>query len=236
MTRIPELIGAVRAKFPGDRFFGDFEESCKASPAKRAPYQAYEDALRLLDPRSWQVLKDKALAHFRDERRGQLKQGFFCQLNEAFAYRFLIRRDCTDVEVLPERGSRTPDIRYVEAGVTKHCEVKTLALSDEEIRRRDGGQVFKNAYIRLEDGFLRKLASTVATARAQIAAQGTDGFVYLVALFDDLALDYYPEYRRDIQSFCRRHDIAKVYIKVGLRGTRRLRITGRCTRRRLAGS
>jgi len=138
MKRIRELIETVTRVYPQDRFFLDFEESCRTNAAKGAAYRTYNDALQVLDGQSWQILKDKAVAHFRDHRRGQLKQGFFNQLNEAFAYRFLVRRGCIGVVMLPERGASTPDIRYVEAGWVKHCEVKTLGLSDEEIHRRGG--------------------------------------------------------------------------------------------------
>jgi hypothetical protein len=229
MKRIRELIETVTRVYPQDRFFLGFEESCRTNAAKRAAYRTYDDALQVLDGRSWQILKDKAVAHFRDHRRGQLKQGFFNQLNEAFAYRFLVRQGCTGVVMLPERGASTPDIQYVEAGRVKHCEVKTLGLSDEEIHRRASRKVFTNAYIELGEGFFRKLASSVGIAEAQIATQGTSGLVYLLIIWDDMALDYYPEYRRQVVSFCRDQNMRDVYVKVGLRGNRRMRITTPCS-------
>jgi len=232
MKRIRELMETVTRVYPKDRFFLGFEESCRTSPAKRAAYRTYDDALRVLDERSWRILKDKAVAHFKDHRRGQLKQGFFNQLNEAFAYRWLVRRGCTGVVMLAECGARTPDIRYVEAGRVKHCEVKTLGLSEKEIRRRESREVFTNAYAELDEGFFRKLASSIDTAEAQIAAQGTSGLVYLVVVWDDIALDYYPEYRRQVVAFCRSLGICEVYVKVGLRGNRRVHITPACSRRR----
>jgi len=228
MKRIRELIEAVTKKYPQDKFFLGFEESCSANVAKRATYLTYESALKVLDEQSWQILKDKALAHFRDHRRGQLKQGFFNQLNEAFAYRFLIQRGCTGVEMLPECGASTPDIRYVEAGRVKHCEVKTLGLSDAEIQRRASRDAFTNAYIELGEGFLRKLASSVDTAEGQIATQGTSGLVYILVIYDDLAFDNYLEYRRQMVSFCHEQNMREVYIKVGLRGNRRVRRIAAC--------
>lgn len=50
-------------------------------------YQVYNNALIVLDDESWKILKEKALQHYFDHRRGQKKQSFFNQLNEAFAYR-----------------------------------------------------------------------------------------------------------------------------------------------------
>lgn len=229
MNRIHELVEAVQEKYPQDPFFKDFRESCKSRPERRADYRTYDDAFELLDERSWRVLKGKAVAHFSDCRPGQLKQGFFSQLNEAFAYRSLVRRGYSNVELLAELGRCTPDIRYVDAGQLKHREVKTLGRSDAEIARRASRQSGSNTYFRLTAGWFRKLASTVANARSQVAEQRTPGVVYLVVLFDDGALDYYEDYRRQIISFSRSNDLGDVYIKVGLRGNRR--ITFGCTRR-----
>ena len=225
MKRIHELIKTVARVYPQDKFFLSFKKSCRTNAAKRAAYRTYDDALQVLDERSWQILKDKAVAHFRDHRRGQLKQGFFNQLNEAFAYKFLVRQGYTEVEMLRECNTPTPDIRYVEAGRVKHCEVKTLGLSDTEIRRRESREGFTNSYIELGEGFLRKLVSSVDTAKAQITTQGTIGLVYIVVIFDDIALDYYPEYRQQIVSFCRNQKMRDVYIKVGLHGNRRMHLT-----------
>jgi len=225
MSRIQELIEAVTSKYPGDQFFADFEESSRTIPSKRSAYRRYLDALRVLDNRSWAILKDKAVKHFRDHRPGQLKQGFFNQLNEAFAYRYLVRSGCTGVEMVPEQASSTADIRYVEAGEIKHCEVKTLGISNEEISRRGSADVFTNAYVNLNPGFFRKLVSDIDDAEAQIAAHRTGGLVYLVVLFDDIALDYYSEYRQEIIAICPKRTIHDVYIKMGLYGNRRVRLT-----------
>lgn len=50
------------------------EESCRENLSKKKAYRTYDAALRVLDRESWEVLKTKALAHFRDHRPGQLKQ------------------------------------------------------------------------------------------------------------------------------------------------------------------
>lgn len=132
--------------------------------------------------------------------------------------------------MLPEENVRTPDIRYREAGQLKHCEVKTIGLSDAEIGRRQSRGVLRTGYsAQLDSGFLNKFSSVVATAKARISARKTDGLVYLVVLFDDMALDHYPDYRRQLISFCREKEIRDVYIKVGPRWFRRIRITRRCS-------
>ncbi len=226
MTRIRELISAVTKAYPEDRLFENFAESCRMDEAKKRYYQTYEDALRLLDSQSWQVLKDKAVKHFRDHRKGQRKQGFFNQLNEAFAYRHLVQRKYANVQMLSESQKSTPDIRYFESGRVKHCEVKTLGISDEEIQRRRPGPAYDGiVYTRLGDGFFTKFRKDFEIARTQINAQGAGGLVYLVVLCDDWSLAYYNEYRQQLVSYCRERDIHDVYIKVGLRGNRRVRIT-----------
>lgn len=222
MSRIRELIEAAISKYPSDRFFLDFDHSCRINPAKRAIYRTYDDALKVLEQQSWQVLKLKALAHFMDHRPGQLKQGFFNQLNEAFAYRHLVQRGCSEVVMLAESGMRTPDIRYVESCRVKHCEVKTIGLSEAEINRRGSGEGHSNTYSLLDQGLMRKIASSVEAAKAQIATMNTTGLVYLVAVFDDLALDYYPEYRQQVVKFLGDRNMHDVHIKVGLRGNRRI--------------
>jgi hypothetical protein len=86
MKRILELIVDVRRRDPNDRFFSNFEHSCQISEQKTKYYSAYNNALMVLDDESWQILKEKALQHYFDHpRKGQKKQGFFNQLNEAFA-------------------------------------------------------------------------------------------------------------------------------------------------------
>ena len=91
MKRIPELIYAVRNRFSKDKFFANFEKSCVETPIVARHYGFYERALATLDDESWEILKEKAIKHFPDHRKGQLEQGFFNQLNEAFAYRHLIQ-------------------------------------------------------------------------------------------------------------------------------------------------
>jgi hypothetical protein len=93
MKRIRELIATVTKKYPNDQFFADFEESCRINTAKRSWYRTYDIALQTLDKESWQILEEKAVKHFNDHRPGQLKQGFFHQLNEAFAYNYLVRQE-----------------------------------------------------------------------------------------------------------------------------------------------
>ena len=149
----------------------------RAESAKGKAHRTYDDAFRILDSESWEVLKVQAIAHFRDHRPGQLKHGFFNQLNESFAYRHLVRQGYSQVRILPELGKRVPDLQYFDGRLRRHCEVKTMNISNEEISRRSSGKAFSNVYLHLGDGFIKKLANTIATAKAQIEIQGTGGLV-----------------------------------------------------------
>src|SRR5690606_33466520 len=96
----------------------------------------------VLDDLSWAALKKKAIAHFKNERKGQLKEGFFHQLNEAFAYEYLKQVGSSDIQFIPEtNSSRTSDIRFVFRGKPWYCEVKSMGLSELEVLRRYGGCV-----------------------------------------------------------------------------------------------
>jgi hypothetical protein len=176
-----------------------------------------------LDDQSWSELKRKALAHFKDHRKGQLKQGFFNQLNDAFAYQYLRRRGYSGVRVLREDGQVKPDLEYIAEGQLSYCEVKTIGISQEQLARWEEGGAFSSAiYRELSSGFLNKLDSTLTMAWQQITTQEAGGFVYLIVVFDDFTLDYYNRYRAQIQSQIKRHQAPSIYVKVGLSGQRRI--------------
>jgi hypothetical protein len=225
MRRIQELVAAATQKYSNDPFFDRFEESCRENMVKKKVYRTYDDALQALDRESWEVLKIKALNHFQDHRTGQLKQGFFNQLNEAFAYRHLVRQGYRRVKLLTEQGRRVPDLQYFDGRLLRHCEVKTIGISEEEISRRSSHEVFTNTYPRLSAGFLKKLAGAITKARIQIEAQGTSGLVYLLVFLDDIALDYYQDYRHQLTQFTQDNKINDVHIKFGLRFNRHMRLT-----------
>lgn len=226
MRRIRELIRAVSERYPQDRFFADFEETCKLSCLKRLYYRTYGDALLSLDESSWEMLKQKALDHFMDHRPGQRKQGFFNQLNEAFAYRYLANRTCYPVKILPEDGSTVPDIQFGEPGRPSYCEVKTIGISDDELARQNSNRAYDGSvYEVLSTGFFNKFQSVIDAANRQISAKSSEGLIFIIMKNDDIALDHYQQYRKQIIAYCRQNCIQNLYVKVGLRGRRRIRIT-----------
>lgn len=177
----------------------------------------------VLDDESLQILKDKALQHYLDHRNGQKKQGFFNQLNEAFAYRYLVSKGFDDVRFIEEGRQTSPDIRFTAHNTQNYCEVKTLGISNDEISRRGSGTVYDGSvYVRLSDGFLNKFFDAVNTARQQIYASGSKGLVYIIIRFDDIALDYYQNYRKQLITFCKNQGFDSLFIKIGLLGNKRI--------------
>lgn len=218
-----ELIQLIKATYPRDNFFDSVGETLRLSKQARASYRSYDKAFDCLDQASWERLSKKAVAHFRDHRRGQLKQGFFNQLNEAFAYQFLLRQGYTHVTVLPEDGKTTPDLSYRHGTAIRYCEVKSIGISEEQIDRWEAKEGFDGSiYYDLSAGFLRKLDADLTKAYKQIASKGPDGIVFIVANFDDFTLSHYERYRVQIAQHLSQTEIPEVYVKVGLLGGRKI--------------
>lgn len=220
MDRFRELIALVQEKHPSDHFFANYDQTLTI-PELGDDYRAYQRALQYLDPESWAELRTKAVNHFMDQRLGQLKQGFFNQLNDAFAYRHLVRRGYRQVRVLQESKKTQPDLEYYDRGEKLFCEVKTLGISDEQIARRNR-RFCSSIYCELDEGFLSKLRGTLDVAQNQISARGCCGMVYLVMLFDDFTLQHYDKYRKQVHSCIQAHTTKNVYVQVGLRGRRHI--------------
>jgi len=186
-------------------------------------FRAYYIALSTLDDESWAILKNKALRHYLDHRKGQKKQGFFHQLNEAFAYRHLVKQGFHNVRFLKEGKRKTPDIIYTDRGVQNYCEVKSLGISDKEIDRRNSITWYDaSVYFDLGDGFANKLRNAVRGAKQQILSAGTQGMVYVVVEIDDFTLRHYKSYRKELIGVLLNLGIGGVFIKLGLRGNRKI--------------
>ena len=217
MQRIRELIAAVNRRCPEDRFFQNFEQVIQESRQARAQYRSYDRALQSLDSTSWEELRKKSVCHFQDYRLGQLKQGFFNQVNDAFAYEHLARRGYSSIRILAESGKTTPDIEYYDGSEMAGCEVKTLGISDELIQRRESIGAFSGStYQRLSPEFIRKFKKVISEAHEQIISQYSQGLVYLVAHFDDFTMSYYPTYRHQLKTALEEHDVKDIYLKAGL--------------------
>ncbi|MES2770797.1 MAG: hypothetical protein V4623_02290 [Pseudomonadota bacterium] len=224
MRRMRTLVRRARAAYPDNTFFDSLEETLRISSQARASYRAYDKALSSLDPKSWKVLSDKAVKHFCDHRSGQLKQGFFNQINEAFVYQFLVRQGYTNVSVLAEDGKKTPDLSYMKGASIGYCEVKSIGMSDKEIVRTEHEAVFdaEEIYHERPSGFLKKLGDAIKQGDAQIRSKGATGIVFVVVQFDDFTLAHYGRYSEQIKQLLAQHEVLEVFIKVGLLGDKKI--------------
>ncbi len=220
MPRFAELATLAKARHPKDVYFDGLENSVRLSNLARAQCWAYERAFATVDAESWKVLRDKAIAHFTDHRKGQWKQGFFNQLNEAFAYRLLQRCGYRGVKILPETGKKTPDIAYKEGAQRRCCEVKTISISDAAIQRRGSGVAYNTGavYHELPPAFMAKLISALNAATDQIKAGCGIGLIFLDIHFDDITLANYQRYRRQMVACLATHPAENVYVKIGTVG------------------
>jgi hypothetical protein len=221
MQRMGELIDAVRRRYPFDKFFHEFEEHVRYLPLKAQAYKVYEDALGTLDEESWRVLSGKAIEQFQNHRNGNWKQGFFNQLNEAFAYKHLKSMGCIEVKFLQEDGSICPDISYVDGLDQTFCEVKTISISDDEIGRR-AEKKFTNSSQSgsLDAKCINKLNNTIDTAVRQMNKRGSVGLVYILMNCDDFWLEHVDRYEEQIRECLDAHSARHIFVQIGIFGVR----------------
>lgn len=220
MLRMKELINKVNVRYPKDNFFRDIDYNLKSHKLIRQYYETYEQAFSFLDEESWNILSKKALEHYLDHRKGQLKQGFFNQLNEAFAHQFLFEQGYTNIKIKQEnKKQKTPDIEYNDGGRIKYCEVKTIGASDDEIiRTRQSISIDNSIYESLSDGFLNQLNKILNQGYQQIKEQGNDadGMLFVIINFDDFTLQHYEKYKQQILELLTNHPVPEIFIKIGL--------------------
>ena len=126
--------------------------------------------------------------------------------------------------MLPEGKNKTPDLVYYAGSERRHCEVKTVCLSQDEITRRscDGQYVDRSMYGELSLGFLSKLEKDLSRASEQLTSSQSAGLIFVFAQFDDFTQTYYDRYREQIFECLADHSALEVYVKVGLIGGRRI--------------
>lgn len=205
--------------FPNDSYAINWKNTIESESTARVQFSEYERAFAALDEHSCEVLKRKAISHFKGHRTGQLKQGFFHQLNEAFAFQYLSKRRVTDIRLLEEDGSKKPDIEFKRRGSLWHCEVKSIGISEDEIKRFGGGNSFDaSCYLRLSKEFFAKLSRSLSVADQQIHAMDTKGLIFVVVRFDDFTSAHRQEYRNQLIEYLRDQNRNDVVVKAMLSG------------------
>jgi hypothetical protein len=167
-----------------------------------------EKELQGLDSNAWEFLKGEASAYLvHRDQSGRGWQQLFDILNQARAYNYLRTLSCSTVRFIPRakiQGLRTPDLEAALGSKRILCEVKTINVSQEEVRARNEPTVRSTA-IRLEDGFFRKLRSDIRVAKEQMHAYDAMGtaqrYVYINLCFDDFLAEYKDEYFRQIDQY-----------------------------------
>lgn len=219
MTRFNQLIITLRAKFPNDWWIEqcDIEKCLNLSSFPQEPI--YENALSRLDEDSWQILYEKAVQAFDHPQTDRGKDQFFNILNEALAYQYLIDAGFSEVALLKEsKRQKTPDISYLSNQQLHCCEVKTISISDDEIKRFKLEQVFDlSIYQKLSDEFIAKFKSTIEQAKTQLNAYEKPGMIYLIIHFDDFVLKYFETYRHQIiDVLSSEFPFRKIVVRVGI--------------------
>ncbi|MDI6728077.1 MAG: hypothetical protein QMD44_04010 [Thermodesulfovibrionales bacterium] len=201
LPRLYELRDQIKEPNSPNAYFRDFENKLKDSHWKEK-YLDLEKELQGLEPNAWEFLKNEAAPHLiKDSKTKRGWEQLFNTLqSQARAYNYLKRLGCTDVQFIPRsriRGVETPDLKGMMDLDKVLCEVKTINMSDEEVKARE--EVRTRGYgnagspeIQLEDGFFKKLESDITKAKRQLESYDPDSkamrMVFIVPNFDDFFL------------------------------------------------
>jgi len=208
LSRIYELRDLIRDPTSSGAFFQNFDTYAQDSLHARQQYERWEKDLQGLDADSWEALKREASPYLmHKDRNGRGWQQLFDILNQAHAYNYLKTIGCSNVCLFPratQGSTRTPDLEGFLDASRVLCEVKTINISQKEVRARKEGTA-KNITNKLDDGLLRKLHSDITGARDQLHAYAATGgaryYVYIVLCFDDWLGEYKEEYFRQIDQY-----------------------------------
>ena len=200
-----ELIDAINDRNSPRAYFRDFETSIEESPKKAGVWAAREGQFQSLDTPSWEQLKAEAIPYLsaKDEN-GRGWTQLISILNQARAHNYLKRRGCSGIRFIPrakQAGIETPVLEAKLGGREVLCEVKTLEISDDEVKARKE-ILGRNTQQDLPAPFLNKLTKTLAKAQSQLhsyrANTNSECIAFLVVNFDDWPGEYKESYYRDI--------------------------------------
>ena len=200
-----ELIDAIDDRSNPRAYFKYFESRVEAEPDLARVWAAQESQFRLLDWPSWEQLKTEALPYLTvEDPKGRGWHQLISILNQARAHNYLKRRGCTDIRFVPrakKTGIETPDIEANWKAREILCEVKTLEISDDEVRARSDilGRATQHV-LPLE--FHAKFCRTIEKAQRQLysyrKSPESECIAFLVINFDDWPGEYKGDYYRQI--------------------------------------
>ncbi len=208
LPRFYELKDLIVDPSKPDAYFQNFEAHLKGEDVIFETFAHWEKNLQELDSAAWNVLKRKASGYLqRRDPSGRAWQQLFDVLGEASAYGYLKSDGCLEVHFIPESKHRTPDLEGMRDNMRVLCEVKTMNVSDAEIRRRTTHQVVKGSN-RLSQEFLGKLGALIENAKTQLQSYDPSGsaqhVVYINICFDGSIGTYHP-WKEDYLNQIRQH-------------------------------
>jgi hypothetical protein len=190
LPRLYELKDLLSDSYHPNAYFRDFENHLQDRSCF-ATYALWEKDLQSTDPAAWEHLKGRASRYLkRGEVKGREWQQLFDTLGEASGCRYLKEcAGCSVVRFIPESNGETPDLEGICGHNRVLCEVKTMNISDDEVRARRGPPTLRKVRDQLGDGFFSKLDSNIAKAARQMQSydpnREAQHLVYIKVCFDD---------------------------------------------------
>lgn len=205
-------------------YFQNFENSINddiSGPSKMRIWERREQEFQKLDKDSWNFLKDKALPYLTTGLpNGRGFEQLISALNEARGYICLMDMGCSGIQFIPESnksGENRPDLEGKLDGAIVLCEVKTLHISDKEVKRRRGREAGETQSL-LCDGFFNKLRDCIKTARGQMISYATNDtrnvrrIVYIILYFDDFLCEHKVTYYEQIKLYLSNNPFPEIEI------------------------
>ncbi len=219
--RMYELRDQIKSPDSLNPFWKDLDDNLQ-NEGKRIKCLPYEDALQCLDSAAWEFIKEEATIKLTkwDEKNARGQQQLFDLLNEAMAYKYLLKEiGCLDIRFIPRSSKKTtplktPDLEGTLEHIKVICEVKTINISDDEaLTRREMSSGFRprcnEPPEKLGQAFCKKLTDKLAIAKKQIEkyiekyAIGNDtrNIVYIIINFDDMWDTRKEQYFQEIDNY-----------------------------------
>jgi hypothetical protein len=208
LPRLQELRDLIPDPTSPNAYFQNFDTNLRDSCTFKDFHTRWENALQGLDEEAWKFLKSESTPYLIcKDRRGRGWQQLFDILNQAHGFNYLKAIGCSNLRFIPRAvrpGVRTPDLEGVLGSDKVLCEVKTINISQDEIRARTDFTA-RSFLIPLEDGLLRKIHSVITEAKDQLLAYAANdkvpSYVYVNICFDDCLAERKAAYFQQIDHF-----------------------------------
>ena len=205
LPRLYELKDLIPDPSNPNAYFQSFEIFLQ-DPIWLETFIRLEQRLQRLEPKAWESLRSKASPYLSKKNpTGRGWQQLFDVLDgEVSAYNYLRESvGCSKVCFIPASRRRTPDLEGFLDSRRVLCEVKTINISDDEIKTRCGPPAARDVYNPLGAGFFGKLDSDIKSAKTQLENYDSSGeafhLVYLRICFDDRSGIYDADYFAEIK-------------------------------------